>query len=133
MWLKLYTVNYNGNGNTGWNTLSDATGTGFGQFDLIIINEDIVLYAIWSEFSLSGFTISGYSGNATEIIIPSVINTISILSIGNGAFSDKRLTSVVIPEGMTSIGALAFHSNRLETIVIPDSVITIGSKVCYNP
>jgi hypothetical protein len=184
VWSELFTITFNGNGNTsgtapqsiqgisgenimvsgagnlnktaynfcGWNTKSDATGIAYFNNDQIVIeNNDIILYAIWSEYALSknDNIITGYSGSSKDIVIPSVINTIPVTSIGdlafynnqlisvvipdsvtsidNSAFSHNQLTSVVIPNSVVTIGAYAFASNRLTSVVIPDSVVTIGA------
>ena len=47
-------------------------------------------------------------------------------TIGDGAFLDNQLTSVVIPDSVTTIGHRAFEGNQLTSVVIPDSVIAIS-------
>ena len=60
--------------------------------------------------------------NITSVVIPN-----SVTTIGDGAFRSNNLTSVVIPNGVTTIGKYAFRHNNLTSVVIPDSVITIGN------
>ena len=43
-----------------------------------------------------------------------------------GSFTDKNLTSVVIPDSVTMIDVYAFYNNKLTNITIPDSVTIIG-------
>ena len=51
-----------------------------------------------------------------------------VTSIGNSAFYNSRLTSVVIPNSVTSIGETAFRNNQLTSVVIPNSVTSIGNS-----
>ena len=68
----------------------------------------------------------------TDVVIPSSINGISVTAIGDWAFAENNLTSVVIPDGVTTIRDYAFYSNNLTSVVIPDSVTTIGSSAFNN-
>ena len=54
----------------------------------------------------------------------------TVTSIGSPAFSNRQLTSIVIPNSVITIGMGAFTSNKLTSIVIPSSVTTIDD---YNP
>lgn len=68
-----------------------------------------------------------YHGSCTsDVVIPETINTTTVTTIGEGAFSYNQLTSVVIPDSVTSIGDYAFQNNQLTRVEIPDSVETIG-------
>lgn len=75
--------------------------------------------------------ICGYTGNATDIVIPSVIGeeNIPVREIGDYAFLgvyDIRERTVIIPSGVTEIGVSAFNTCLgLYDIIIPDSVVTI--------
>ena len=63
-----------------------------------------------------------------KLIIPNMILGDPVISIGQNAFRDIRLTDIVIPNSVTSIGASAFRDNRLTAINIPDSVTSIGDE-----
>jgi hypothetical protein len=99
------------------------------------------------EYSLSeierGLIIIDYKGGHT-VNIPSQIDGIPVTRFGLGAFNDKKLTSITIPDSIISIGQEAFSENKLTSVTIPDSVayiragafmdnritsITIGSNV----
>ena len=71
--------------------------------------------------------ITGYTGSATELVIPSEIDGYPVTSIGDYAFGDcTALTSIVIPDSVTRIGRWAFeHCSSLMSIKIPDSVMSI--------
>ena len=103
------------------------------------------------------YTITGYTGNATEIIIPSEHEGVPIVAIADYAFQNrtsitkvvisdnvkligarafyncKGLTSVTIGKSVTSIGESAFYGcTSLTSITIPDSVTSIGAHAFYN-
>ena len=77
-----------------------------------------------------GVTITKYTGNDTEVVIPSKIGGKKVTSIGNYAFEYcSSLTSVTIPDSVTSIGNYAFeYCSSLTSVTIPDSVTSIGSS-----
>ena len=85
-------------------------------------------------YSVSGSqaTITGYSGVGGAVDIPSVVNEISVVKVGDGyppifGSNNTTVTSVTIPDSVTSIGIAAFAScTSLASITIPDSVTSIG-------
>jgi hypothetical protein len=74
-------------------------------------------------------SIIDYSGTNKDITIPSTVTIdgsfYNVTTIGTKAFSDKQLTSAIIPNSITSIGDEAFSSNLLASVDIGDSVTTI--------
>ena len=70
--------------------------------------------------------ITGYRGKSTDVQIPPQIKGKPVTSIGYGAFEDKKLTSVTIPDSVTSIGGRAFLSNQLTSVTIGNGVTLIG-------
>jgi len=66
--------------------------------------------------------IETYKGKNKNVNIPPIIKKMHINSISSGAFSGKKLTSVIIPVSITSIDDNAFSNNQLTSI-------TIGSNV----
>lgn len=72
--------------------------------------------------------IDKYIGNRTEIVIPTEIDGLPVMLIGNRAFMDcDTLKHVTIPKSVINIGNNAFtNCSNLESVVIPDSVINIG-------
>ena len=73
-------------------------------------------------------TVTGYTGEDSEVIIPSTLGGYPVTAIGNSAFSEcYEPISVVIPEGVVTIGNSAFDScYRLASVTIPEGVTTIG-------
>ena len=103
------------------------------------------------------WSVDGYSGSDSAIVIPSRYNGGKVISIGYEAFAYCRgLTSVTIPDSVTSIEDRAFYNcsgltsitigegvtyigehaflgcSGLTSVTIPDSVISIGDSVFCN-
>ena len=76
----------------------------------------------------SEVTITGYTGEDTEITIPSEIDGKKVTCIGYDAFTGcSSLESITIPEGVTYIGDFAFYGcDALKSIIIPGSVTDIA-------
>lgn len=53
--------------------------------------------------------------------------TYKVVSIGDNAFKDCGLTSVIIPNSVTSISLKAFAVNQLTSVTMSNSVTKIGS------
>ncbi len=76
------------------------------------------------------YTVNGYTGTATEVVIPRSYKGKEVTSIGYEAFLGcTRLTRVTIPDSVTRIGGSAFSGcTGLTSITIPDSVTSIGGS-----
>lgn len=75
-------------------------------------------------FRMEGTKILEYLGKGGDIIIP-----LGITEIGEGAFADSSVTSVVLPEGLIEIGSRAFENcSKLTAITINKGIEYIGSK-----
>ena len=78
-------------------------------------------------------TITGYDiAGGLDVVIPSTIGGIGVEQIGDNAFYDKDLTSVIIPDSVTVIWAYAFYGNQLTSVTIPDSVTSFGEHAFAN-
>lgn len=102
-------------------------------------------------------SVTGYTGTALSVKIPSSFNGVTVKSVNREAFSNNRyITSVTVPEGVTDIGKYCFRGciglssvtlpstlknicegafyecNSLKEIEIPDGVTKIGSYAFYN-
>jgi hypothetical protein len=67
-----------------------------------------------------------YDGQFSAITIPDTLDGKPVTAIGEGAFTDIRLTSIVLPAQLEVIGNKAFTRNWIESISIPDKVKSIG-------
>ena len=71
--------------------------------------------------------ITGYSGEDSRLVIPTMIDGYAVSAISDNAFSSKKIRDVVIPDGVTKIGWFAFSEcSSLSSITIPASVTSIG-------
>ncbi len=82
----------------------------------------------------NGMFITDYTGNATELEIPSEIDGKKVVYIYDKAFFNcDSLISVAIPDSVTYIGERVFEDcNSLSSISIPNSVSHMGRKIFYN-
>ena len=73
-------------------------------------------------------TITGYTGENTEVVIPDTIEDCPVTAIGNGAFRNNvAIAGVTISDNVTSIGYAAFtECSGLTNLVIGNGVKSIG-------
>ncbi len=75
--------------------------------------------------------IVGYNGSEENVIVPSVIDSIPVVSVGQQAFEhNKTIKSVTLPEGLKIIGPMAFiDCPNLTEVVFPGfSLESIGES-----
>lgn len=74
-----------------------------------------------------GVVITGYTGEASDLIIPSTIDEKKVVVIGEKAFSNnKKIKNVIIPVSVRTINIYAFSDcTELKSITIPASVENI--------
>ena len=70
-----------------------------------------------------------------DIVIPETITyegkEYTVTAIGQGAFSQRDITSITFPNSITSIGNSAFvYCKRLDSIVLPEKLTVIGD-MCF--
>ena len=84
-------------------------------------------------FDGTDYTLIGYAGDATSIILPEGYNGKSY-AIGAYAFyGNQKLVSITVKSGVTSIGAKAFgNCTELTTIYIGSSVTYIGADIMFG-
>ena len=86
-----------------------------------------------ANYSVKDGLITGYTGEITELVIPSKIYGEAIIGIGSSAFSWSEITSITIPEGVTSIGSSAFsYCRSLVSVTLPSTLTTIGHYAFYD-
>jgi hypothetical protein len=82
----------------------------YAAIDGILFSKDKTVIAIYPRAKTSAYTIPD-----------------GVTSIGTGAFSGCRMTSVIIPNSVISIESWAFNHSRLKNVTIGQNVISIGS------
>ena len=95
----------------------DADNPSYSSDDRGVLFDKQKTYLIQAPMAISGF-----------YTIPD-----SVITIGEYAFCDCRLNSIVIPDSVTTIGYSAFFRSSLNSVVIGNGVISIGEdafRVC---
>lgn len=95
-------------------------------YTLILVSLAIILLTSCgkSEYTYekveNGVAITGYTGDATHIIIPEKIGRKNVVAIGESAFDATRIISVVVPDSVKTIEKYAFRRcGNLTNIVLP--------------
>lgn len=106
-----------------------------------IINNENLMISTYADTTEDGFeyvinttqgyvAITGYSGSATDIVIPSEIEGYPVTTIGAKCFYyNEEIISITIPDSVTYIDKNAFDfCKSLSNVVIGNNVKTIGNK-----
>ncbi len=85
-------------------------------------------------YTISNGTITGFSGKAGKLTIPSTLDGQTVTAIGSRVFADNtQLTSVTLPNTITSIGYNAFSGcTALKTATLSSKLISIGDYAFSN-
>lgn len=85
-------------------------------------------------YSLSGGTITSYTGSASAVTIPRSVSGTAVTAIGRQAFmNNTAVTSVTMPSGVTSIGLQAFSGcSSLSSVSMPSTLKSIGMAAFYG-
>lgn len=104
---------------------SNATGSSVyqnssGEFEYELVDDEIM--------------ITGYTGNATTISIPSQINGHNVSGIYQYVFkNNKTVQTVKIPNSVYAIGAYAFYGcSALKNISMPNDAIVVGESILFD-
>ncbi len=75
-------------------------------------------------------TITEYTGDAENLVIPESINGVNVTAIADKAFMASNIKTLEVPSGITSIGSQAFaYAVNLESVSVLAMNITYGSDV----
>ena len=78
-------------------------------------------------------TVTAYVGTGGAVTVPAEIGGYPVTAIGESAFRDAPVTSVVLPDGVRQIGWFAFSGcPGLTSVTVPASVISIGYGAFEN-
>jgi hypothetical protein len=73
-----------------------------------------------------GITITRYTGPGGVVVIPSVINGLPVIAIGEAAFFNTAVIAVTIPDSVTSVGFDAFGNTGVTNITIGSGVTDLS-------
>ena len=118
----------------GWKNLS---GNFISNYPDVNHLRNLSLYASWIEgteglvfstYYTNYVSVTGYNGNADNVVIPKTYRGIPVKIIEDRAFRyQTRLKNITLPDSVTSIGNSAFYGcSGLTSITIPDSVTSIS-------
>lgn len=99
--------------------------------------DNLTLYAAWTRRNVGiadnpytfiategGIAITGYTGTASALTIPSAINGQTVVAIADHAFAyNDTVFRVTLPDSIATIGSCSFIGSRLDTITIDGSVV----------
>lgn len=117
---------------------SDSQDAALWNFQTDRVNQDITLYAHWTEqqrqptptdtltyrlnSAQTGYIVTGDSGQSAVIVIPATHEELPVVAIADSAFAHSKhsdIISVIIPDSVTSIGKNAFYNqDALESVNI---------------
>jgi hypothetical protein len=123
----------------GYNTEADGSGTYYGPGWNIIMPEDddvpLTLYAQWMPVtekeaftytvneSKKNITITGYTGNHENVVIPETIDGYPVAAINKGAFQNCNFKSLYISKNILSVNNGAVTGcKQFETLYLCDTV-----------
>lgn len=106
--------------------------------------KDITLTARWIAADSEGFTLSlnaaetgyivtGYTGNATEITIIDEYLGLPVTEIEAAAFENRTgILKITVPSSVKTIGARTFAGSTVRELVLSDSISYIGNEAFKN-
>ncbi len=102
---------------------SFEVGNGSSSYDLLYRVEN-------NEIAITGSSIFGHEG--VYIYVPDHIGGLPVTKIARGAFWEKYIVAIHLPETLTEIDDYAFeYCGGLETVVLPDGLKRIGERAFY--
>lgn len=82
-------------------------------------------------------SIVSYTGNETNLTIPSVcglfsVGDVPVVAISDGAFQSTSIVNITLPSTLTTIGDNAFRNSSLLYVSFPSSLTHIGANAFEN-
>ncbi len=109
------------------------------------VTKDQTLYAKWEEnipasisFNVNEegvlTSVEGISEINNEVVIPSRVNDIDVIEIGDNVFADNLfIKKLVIPESVKSLGnKMCYGAKNLEEVVLPNNITVIPDYAFEN-
>jgi hypothetical protein len=86
----------------------------------------------WS-YNARGVTVTDYVGSSDSVVVPDRINGSPVTAIGAGAFMDKAVISVKLPDSVDFIGEYAFaNCINLVSVELGTSLYQIDTRAFIN-
>ncbi len=80
-----------------------------------------------------GYSVTGYSGSATEVIIADIYDGLPVTNIEYNSFSyNENITSIVIPDSVTTVADSFYGCTSLSTVYLGSGVNSIVSMSFRN-
>ena len=82
-----------------------------------------------------GVIIKKYTGKATDVVIPAVIEDFPVVAVGSYAFSRSRtaVVSVVFPDSVGTVGEGCFsRCESLQKIILPKNLKALSQELFYG-
>lgn len=128
---------------TSWNTMPDGSGTRIGLGSRItLLSGTKVLYAIWEKQcpeedfiweTVNGHSeITGYTGNADILAIPSRLGSCPVTRIRSGAFVNCTSRSVILPSSLETLCDGAFESCTMTELTMSDNLSDFSDASFVN-
>ena len=81
----------------------------------------------------TAYSVTGYNGSSTEVVIPSVYKDKPVVSVGDAFMDNAKIKSVTISEGVESLGIFTFRNcSALESLTLPNSLKSIVTGAFAN-
>ena len=80
-----------------------------------------------------GLIIKKYTGKVTDVIIPAVIEDISVVAVASKVFKETNIVSIVFPDSVRGIGYSCFaECTSLQNVVLPKNLKALSQYLFYN-
>ena len=88
----------------------------------------------WNDNGDGTCSITGYIGTGGDITVSNILNGLTVIAIGDGAFyNTTNLTGITIPDSITTIGSSAFIGcPSLTGVTVGNGVTAIGDGAFYK-
>ena len=89
---------------------------------------------------ISGYWVTGYTGDETDVVIPNMHEGKRVIGITEGAFENALVTSVNISNGIKYLhiagisesGAVFYDCTNLKSVTLPQSLTSIDAFIFAN-
>ena len=76
--------------------------------------------------------ITKYTGNDVDLIVPDIINGITVTGIQRGAFDNSQIYGLTLPKTITEIPSYAFNKHQTLSYIEGQGILSINSGALYG-